>query len=170
MNKILLLTIIFLLYAVTQASDSTAVFKSDSMNSKLSTENGTGKDVKRYVVFDETANTSDSLATTDQLVIGPYPLTDDRNQNQYQYFNLIGKGLLSADSAAVFYQLTGDPVITDTTRTWTAFDTVCYHGGPRQVVVNLATKSGSYLWLRFDNYTAGAVPMCKKLYLYLRRK
>jgi hypothetical protein len=161
--------IIMVLAGITWAADSTAVYSSDNMNNAPSKEGGLGSDVKRYVLFDETAQTSDTLATTDQLIIGPFPLAEGPKKPQYHYMNVLGKGLGAADSVAVMYQMTCGNKITDTAGTWTSFDTVTLHGGPRKVVVDLSTRSGEYLWLRFDNYTAGAVYMSKKLYLYLRR-
>lgn len=155
------------------AADSTAVFHSDSMNQSLSTlVKGLGVDVVEMTLFNSSANTSDTIAAGDYLILGPFPLCAPgrTGEGQFSYFNVVGQALAAGDTAQLDYQITCGNLITDTSSNWTSFDSCDAVSGVSQTVVDLTQKTGNSLWIRVYNITAGAIIMSKKLNIYFRNK
>lgn len=167
------LIFILVLVSFLYAADSTAVFHSDSMNQSLSTlVKGLGVDVVELTLFDNSENTSDTIAAGDYLILGPFPLNSPgrSGEGQFSYFNAVGQALGSGDTAQLDYQVTCGNLITDTSSNWTTFDSCDAVSGVSQTVVDLTQKTGRSLWIRAYNITAGAIVMANKLKLYFRNK
>jgi len=167
------LIFILVLVSFLYAADSTAVFHIDSMNSGHSTMyKGLGVDVVQLQLFDNSENTSDTMAAGDYLIIGPISLSAPgrSGEGQFSYMNVVGQALAAGDTAQLDYQITCGNLITDTASNWTSFDSCDAVSGVSQTVVDLTQKTGNRLWIRAYNITAGAIVMANKLKLYLRSK
>ncbi len=161
---------ILLLVSCLFAADSTAVISADVNNADLSGQSTPGSDAIRHILFDNTEDTGDTIASDDFVIMGPFPLNFGSTvRPQHITFNLVGTNLGAADSLAVTYQLAGTNAITDTSSRWHVCDTIMSAFGPKNTVVDISQKTANYLWLRFQNQTASAVVVPDYQWLYFRR-
>ena len=84
--------------------------------------------------------------------------------------NLVGGNLATGDSLAAWYQLTYGQNVTDTSANWVAMGDTLSPSGPAQTVVDISQRTGSYLWMKFQNQTASQVVVPNTQRLYLRQK
>ena len=167
MKKLLLFIVLFVSFLY--AADSTAVIPADTNNADLSKMHVKGVDVGRYVMFDNTEDTGDTIASDDFVVMGPFPLGFS-NEAAIKSMNFVGTNLASGDSLVVWYQLAGTDDIADTSSAWVAWgDTLGPTGLTNSATLDLSTLTGDYMWVRFQNQTASAVVVPDYQWLYYKK-
>ncbi len=149
MKKFILL---FVVLFVSFGFAATEYESADVANADLSNMSVGSKDLVSYVLFDNEADTSDTIAQDVFLVKGPYPLGYASGVN-FKSMNLVGTNLGAADSFAVFYQVGMSNSIADTSSRWHALGDTLAPDGCQNTTLDLSALTGKYLWLMFQNQT-----------------
>ena len=155
------------------ANAATTFFSSDStiknMPQRITARDPKTADREEFVVADNKVHSQDTIAASAHLVVGPFPLSDGSGAPMYKSFNLTGNILASGDSLKCDYQLGLTNNVADTSSNWVTFDSLKAGNGVSEATVDLSTKCGRWVWLRFENYTAGEVVLDDWLYLMCRK-
>lgn len=109
-------------------------------------------DVSRWQVTDNTADSDDTLATTEAAVYGPYQLTTASNEPMVKGIGYHAKPITgTTPTVTVGYQLTASSALADTVSgAWTEFDTLDASG--MLGYIDLSSQSARFMWVRIDNY------------------
>ena len=162
---------LFILLFVSFLFAASKTIPADSSNNDLSSQSVPGSDVVKFILFDDTRKTGDTLATTEFLLLGPFPLNfGSTNEPAFQYFNLVGGNLPAGDSLSVSYQVVASNLVADTSSLWTECDSIFALRGPAQTVKDISTLSGKYIWFKFYNFTGCNVIVNNNQSVFFRKK
>lgn len=125
--------------------------------------------IKIYPLSDaDITDARDTIDAGEDLIVGPYPMTNTTNSPAYKAMGFCAQQLGTADSVQVSYQITRGQSISDTIiGKWTAADTISDSGAVKNYI-DISQKWGSFLFIRLLNYTASEVVL-KEIDMYLKK-
>jgi hypothetical protein len=128
-------------------------------------------DIVQYMLFNNTENSSDTIASVYTVTLGPYSLSPDGNTPMYKGFNYEFAGISgTTPGVSIEYQISNFTSVSKLiTASWVPFDTIATTGTGCSGYIDLTGKAGKYIWFRVNNYDNAACQVYDYAYINFKK-